>query len=97
MAKKRKTKEKIQYCSDSLRTILYLRALQGHSKRNLIDHSLQDNVIILDGFFKYIYHVECDQFTFHHQFKIDTGEKIEQQRDSILPAWESFGQRTQGS
>ena len=38
---------------------LYLRALQGHSGRSLIDPSLQDNVIIRDGFFKYIFHVGC--------------------------------------
>ena len=52
-------KKKIQYCADSSETILYLRALQGHSGRNLIDPSLQDNVVIPDGFFKYIYHVGC--------------------------------------
>ena len=39
--------------------ILYLQALQGHSGRNLIDPSLQDNVLIPDDFFKYIYHVGC--------------------------------------
>ena len=38
---------------------MYLRALQGHSGRNLIDPSLQDNVVIPDGFFQYIYHVGC--------------------------------------
>ena len=39
---------------------MYLRALQGHSGRKNIDHpSLQDNVVIPDGFFKYIYHVGC--------------------------------------
>ena len=48
-----------QYCTDSSGTILYLRALQGHSGRNLIDPSLQDNVVIPDGFFKYICHVGC--------------------------------------
>ena len=48
-----------QYCADSSGTILYLRALQGHSGRNLIDPLLQDNVIVPDGFFKYIYHVGC--------------------------------------
>ena len=52
-------KKKIQYCFDSSGTILYLRALQGHSGRSLIDPSLQDNVIIPDGFFKYIHHVGC--------------------------------------
>ena len=52
-------KKRFQYCGDSSGTILYLRALQGHSGRNLIDPSLQDNVIIPDVFFKYIYHVGC--------------------------------------
>ena len=47
-------KKRFQYCADSSGTILYLRALQGHSGRNLIDPSLQDNVVIPDGFFKYI-------------------------------------------
>ena len=40
----------------------------------------------------------CNQFTFHHQFRIDTGRpKFEQKTDSILSACESFGQRTQRS
>ena len=78
----------VQCCSDSSGTILYLRALQGHSGRSLIDPSLQDNVIIPDGFFKYIYHVGCAIiFTFHHQFRIDTGRtEFEQQTDSVLSA-----------
>ena len=52
-------KKRFQYCADSSGTILHLRALQGHSGRNLIDPSLQDNVLIPDGFFKYISHVGC--------------------------------------
>ena len=39
-------KRRYQYCTDGSGTILYFRALQGHSGRNLIDPSLQDNVII---------------------------------------------------
>ena len=39
------SKRRFQYCSDNLGTIIYLRALQGHSGRNLIDPSLQDNVV----------------------------------------------------
>ena len=35
----------------------YLRALQGHSRRNLIDPSPKDNVLIPDNFFEYIYHI----------------------------------------
>ena len=51
--------KRFQYCADSSGTILYLLTLQGHSGHNLIDPSLQDNVSIPDGFFKYIYHVGC--------------------------------------
>ena len=46
-----------QYCSDNSGTILYLRALQGHSGNNLIDPALQDYVLIGPGIFPYIYHV----------------------------------------
>ena len=50
-------KKKSQYCTDSSGAILYLRALQGNSGRNLIDPTLHDNVIIPDEYFKYICHV----------------------------------------
>ena len=38
-------KRRYQHCTYDSGTILYFRALQGHSGRNLIDPSLQDNVI----------------------------------------------------
>ena len=57
--KKRRRQEKYQHCTDVSGAILYLRALQGHSGRNLVDPSLQDSVLIPDVFFKYIYHVGC--------------------------------------
>ena len=47
------------YCTDSSGVILYLRALQGHSGRSLIDPTLQDNVVIPSDFFQYKYHVGC--------------------------------------
>ena len=50
--------------SDNSETILYLRALQGHSGHNLIDPMLQDNVIIQRGLFHHIYHIGC-AFNFH--------------------------------
>ena len=50
-------KWRYQYCSDNLGSIIYLRALQGHSGSNLIDPALQDNVLIGPGIFPYIYHV----------------------------------------
>ena len=58
-------KKRFQYCTDpSGQEILYLRALQGHSGRNLIDPSLQDNVLFPDDFFEYIYQVGC-AISFH--------------------------------
>ena len=52
-------KKHFQYCTDSSGATLYLGALQGHSGLSLIDPTLQDNVIIPDGIFKYIYRVGC--------------------------------------
>ena len=52
-------KRRYQYCTDVSGTIVYLRALQGHSGRNLIDLSLQDNVVIQSGFFHHTYHIGC--------------------------------------
>ena len=48
-----------QYCTDVSGTIVYFQALPGHSGRNLIDPSLQDNVVIQSGFFQHIYHIGC--------------------------------------
>ena len=53
------SKRRYQYCSDYLGSIIYLRALQGHSGSNLIDPTLQDNVLIGTGIFHHIYHVGC--------------------------------------
>ena len=53
-------KKRFQCCTDqSGKEILYLRDLQGHSGRNLIDPSIQDNVLIPNNFFEYIYHIGC--------------------------------------
>ena len=52
-------KRRYQYCTDISGTIFYFRALQGHSGRNLINPSLQDNVVIQSGFFQHIYHIGC--------------------------------------
>ena len=80
-------KNRFQYFTDpSGPEILYLRALQGHSARNLIDPSLQDNVLIPNDFFEYILsHRMCHQFTLHREFRIDTRRtKFEQKTDGIL-------------
>ena len=52
-------KRRYQYCSDISGTILYFRALQGHSGCSLIELSVQDNVIIQRGLFHHIYHIGC--------------------------------------
>ena len=51
------SKRRYQYCSDYLGSVIYLRALQGHSGGNLIDLTSQNNVLIGPGIFHYIYHV----------------------------------------
>ena len=52
-------KKRYQYCTDVSGIIVYFRALQGHSGRNLVEPSLQDNVVIQGGFFQHIYHIGC--------------------------------------
>ena len=94
-------KKIFQYCTvPSGREILYLRALQGHSGRNFIDPSLQDNVFINSERFLRVHlsHRRCNQFTLHPEFKIDTGRtKFEQKTDGILHFCGSYEQRTQRS
>ena len=52
-------KKRFRYCTDpSGQEILHLRALQCHSGRNPIDPALQDNELILNNFFEYIYHMD---------------------------------------
>ena len=52
-------KRRFQYCTDDSGTIVYFRALHGRSGRNLIDPTLQENVMIESGIFHYIYHIGC--------------------------------------
>ena len=60
MAGGRGNNKRFQYCTDpSGQEILYLRTFQGHSGRNPIDPSLQNNVLIPNNFFEYIYHIGC--------------------------------------
>ena len=51
------SKRRYQYCSDYLGSIIYLRALQGHSGDSIIDLAMQDHVLIGPGVFPHIYHV----------------------------------------
>ena len=45
MARGGGNKKIFQYCTDDSGIIIHFRALQGHSGRNLVDPSLQDNVV----------------------------------------------------
>ena len=58
-SRREEQKRGYQYCTDVSGTIVYFRALQGHSGRNLIDPLLQDNVVIQRGFSQHIYHIGC--------------------------------------
>ena len=88
-------KKRFQYCMDSSgHEILCLRALQGHSGRNPIDPSLQGNVLITN-LRVHLSHRVCNQFTLHHEFRIDTRRtKFEQKTHGILHVCESHEEGT---
>ena len=48
-------KRRYQYCSDSVGSIIYLRALQGHSGDIIIDLAMHDHVLSSPGIFPYSY------------------------------------------
>ena len=52
-------KKRFQYCLNpySSDKFLCFRAIQGHSRGTLVDPTLQDNVLLLDDFAEYIYHI----------------------------------------
>ena len=74
-----------QYCTDISGTIVYFRALQGHSGRNLIDPFLQDNVVIQSGFFQHIYHIGC-AFNLHsiNSFGLIPGGQNSSKRQTVF-------------
>ena len=86
-------KKRFQYCTDpSGQEILYLRAFQDHSGRNFIDPSLQEQYLNSERFLRiHLSHRMCNQFTLHHEFRIDTRRtKFEQKTDGILYVCGSF-------
>ena len=66
---------------------------------NLIDPSLQDNVVIPDGFFKYIYHVGCamNSRSIINSGLIPGGQNLGNRQTVFFLLVGSYGQRTQGS
>ena len=81
MAKGGGNKKRYQYCTDSSGVILYRRALQGHSRRSLIDPTLQGQCRYSERLLPI--HLSCrmcNQFTFHHQVGIDTRRPVFEQK-----------------
>ena len=80
-------KKRFQYSTDSIeQEILDLRAIQGHSRENLVDPSLQDTVLIRDYFSEYIYHVGC-YFNMHSIIEsglIAGGKNASQDRQAVF-------------
>ena len=66
--------------------ILYLRALQGHSGRNLIDPSLQDNALIPNDFLEYIYHIGCaiNLHSIMNSGFIPEGQNLSKERQTVF-------------
>ena len=86
LAAGRGAKRRFQYCIDDSGISVYFRALQGHSGRNLIDPSLQDNFFDSDQLLPaYLPYWMCVQSSFYHQLWMNTWRsKFEQETDSIL-------------
>ena len=101
MARGGGNKKIFQHCTDpSGQEILYLRALQGHSGRNPIDPSLQDNVLIPNNFCEYICHIGCaiNLHSITNSGLTAGGQLFERRKtDSILYGCESYEQGTQRS
>ena len=59
LQRRRGTNKRCQYCAvpNNSEALLYLRTLQGHSRRTQIDPSLQHLVVLPDHIAEYIYHV----------------------------------------
>ena len=87
MARGGGNKKRFQYCIDpSGQEIRYLRALQGHSGRNPINPTLQDNVLIPNNFFEYIYHVGCaiNLHSITNSGFIAGGQKSSRERQTVF-------------
>ena len=88
-----------QYCTDDSGIIVYLRALQGHSGRNLIDPSLQDKVVSQSGFFQHIYHIGC-AFNLHSIINsglVPGGQNSSKRQTVLLLPIDPRDKKSQGS
>ena len=86
-------KRRFQYCTDASGTIVYFRALQGHSGRNLIDSFITGQCGHSEQLLPV--HISCRmcvQFAFYHQFRINTKrskfkQKTDQYSFCLLILW----------
>ena len=94
-------KQRFQYFTDSSgQEILYLRDLQGHSGRNPIDPTLQDNVLIPDNVFAYIGHIGCaiSLHSITNSGLIAGGQNSSRERQTeFFTAVNPMNKKTQGS
>ena len=71
-------KNRFQYCSDSSGTILYFpsssRSFRTQSYWSFITVQCRDSGPFL---YEHLSRRMCSQFTFHHQFRMDTGRSID--------------------
>ena len=87
MARGGGNEKRFQCCIDpSGQQILYLRALQGHSERNLIDLSLHDNVVIPNDFFEYFHHIGCaiNLHSILNSGLISGGQNLSRERQTVF-------------
>ena len=80
-------KKRFQCCTEpSGPEILHLGALQGHSGRNPIDPLLQDNVLIPNNFFEYIYHIGCavNLHSITNSELISGGQNLSRERQTVF-------------
>ena len=100
MAKGGGNKKIFQYCTDlSGQEILTSELFKVIQDATSFDPSFQDNVLIPNNFFEYIYHIGCaiNLHSIINSGLISGGQNFEQKTDSILSACESYEQRTQRS
>ena len=81
-------KKRFQCCLDpfSAETVLYLRAIHGHTGGKLIDPALQDNVLFPSDFAEYIYHVGSshDIHSIIQSELIPGGKEIKKGRQTVF-------------
>ena len=81
-------KKRFQYWLNphSSKLFLYFRAIQGHSGNNLVDPTLQDNVLLPEDFTEYINHVEnvSEIYSIINSGLIRWGKSLKGERPSVF-------------